>query len=69
MATYAGQRAPRTEDIYCEDCGSRLHVNAGDNIPKCPSCDNDSYNNVDFGEATPGQDRRPGGTGYDDEPL
>ena len=61
MATlHAGERATKTEDLYCDGCGSKLHVTEGQDLPRCPSCDNDTFDEMD-------QASDRGQTGYRDE--
>ena len=43
MAAHAGEKAEKTGDFRCEKCHQRVHVKAGEHIPKCPHCGNDTY--------------------------
>jgi ribosomal protein L37AE/L43A len=43
MAATAGERARKTGDFRCEKCHNQVHVKAGEKIPKCPKCGNDSF--------------------------
>ncbi len=43
MSAKAGEKAQRTGDFKCENCGNKVHVEKGKEIPKCPKCRNDSY--------------------------
>ena len=43
MAAKAGEDARATGDFVCEKCGHKTHVTAGQRIPKCPECGNDTY--------------------------
>ena len=68
MATRAGEQAPKTLDIYCEECGSRLHVDEGDDIPACPNCDNDTYDSAVESEREVEEPARGSGSA-NDEPM
>ena len=37
MAAHAGEKAQKTGDFYCPKCDEKVHVKAGDKIPKCPN--------------------------------
>ena len=39
---HAGEKAEKTGDFRCEKCRRTTHVEAGETIPKCPHCGNDS---------------------------
>lgn len=43
MLAHAGEVAEKTADIFCEQCGKKLHIVEGDDIPRCPECDGDTY--------------------------
>lgn len=43
MAAKTGEKAEKTGDFRCERCHKTTHVKAGDKIPKCPHCGNDSF--------------------------
>lgn len=43
MAAKAGEKARRTGDFRCENCHRKVHVQNGSEIPRCPNCGNDSY--------------------------
>lgn len=43
MTAKAGEAAQKTGDFRCEKCHQKTHVKAGDKIPKCPNCGNDTY--------------------------
>jgi ribosomal protein L37AE/L43A len=38
MTAQAGEKAQKTGDFRCEKCHRKVHVKAGDPIPKCPHC-------------------------------
>ena len=37
MAAHAGEKAQKTGDFHCARCREKVHVSAGDTIPKCPN--------------------------------
>jgi hypothetical protein len=37
MPAKTGERAQRTGTFHCAECGAKVHVNAGEKIPKCPN--------------------------------
>ncbi len=37
MSAKAGERAHKTGDFHCAQCGEVVHVTQGDEIPKCPN--------------------------------
>jgi hypothetical protein len=37
MAAHAGEKAQKTGDFSCASCDEKVHVTAGDTIPKCPN--------------------------------
>jgi hypothetical protein len=37
MAAHAGETAQKTGDFHCAKCDKKVHVTAGDKIPKCPN--------------------------------
>ena len=43
MSAKAGERARKTGDFVCQQCNKKVHVTANDEIPKCPQCGNDTY--------------------------
>lgn len=43
MAAKAGEKAQKTGDFRCEKCRKTTHVKAGEEIPKCPHCGNDTF--------------------------
>lgn len=43
MTAHAGEKARKTGDFRCERCGNKVHVSNGDEIPRCPECGNDTY--------------------------
>jgi ribosomal protein L37AE/L43A len=43
MSATAGEKAQKTGDFRCQKCHQKTHVKAGDKIPKCPNCGNDSF--------------------------
>ena len=43
MAAHAGEHAREGGIFHCAKCNNRVRVNKGDNIPKCPNCGNDTY--------------------------
>jgi hypothetical protein len=51
MAAHAGETAQKTGVFKCEKCHQSTRVEAGEKIPECPHCGNDT-----FGERT----REPG---------
>jgi Zn finger protein HypA/HybF involved in hydrogenase expression len=36
MVAKTGERAQKTGDFHCADCGATVHVQEGDRIPPCP---------------------------------
>lgn len=43
MSAHAGEEARQTGDFRCDRCRNQVHVTAGDKIPKCPNCGNDTF--------------------------
>jgi Ca-activated chloride channel family protein len=43
---HAGEKSPRTADLYCTRCGQVVHVTAGETVPECPN----GHTTFDFGE-------------------
>jgi len=37
MAANAGEKAQKTGDFYCAKCSEKVHVEQGDEIPRCPN--------------------------------
>jgi Zn finger protein HypA/HybF involved in hydrogenase expression len=54
MTAETGEKARKTGDFRCEKCHTKVHVAAGQEIPKCPNCGNDSF---DTRENEPGNKR------------
>jgi predicted RNA-binding Zn-ribbon protein involved in translation (DUF1610 family) len=43
MSAKAGERARKSGDFICDNCGNKVRVTQGREIPKCPKCGNDTY--------------------------
>ena len=43
MAAHAGEQARKTGTFHCERCNATVRVHQGDEIPKCPNCGNDTF--------------------------
>lgn len=43
MPAYSGERSRKSGDFCCQQCRQRVNVIEGDEIPKCPNCGNDTY--------------------------
>lgn len=43
MPAKAGQQADQALDLMCVNCGAQIHVEQGQEIPDCPQCGGNDY--------------------------
>ena len=43
MTAHAREKARKTGDFLCANCGAKVHVSNGKKIPRCPNCGNDTF--------------------------
>lgn len=43
MTAKAGEQARKTGDFVCANCGAIVHIEEDEDIPDCPECGNNTY--------------------------